>query len=261
MKEDKGKIKTLKDKLIITADLTLTTGMHIGASNEFAPIGAVDSVVVRDPLTRQPIIPGSSLKGKMRTLLARTETNKVFLKEIEKDSADICRLFGSGIHDVHPNTQGRLQFFDLFIDKKSIKEFEDKTDLYLTEIKFENTINRLTSVANPRQIERVPAGMKFQLNLVYNLENFDDPDSKQFGRGFDSDRYYEVTEDFQNLARAFKLLQLDYIGGNGTRGYGRIKLTNFKVEAKNILQLKEPFVTTEVETILKEAENFALLSV
>ena len=85
----------LQGKLIITATLELLTGLHIGASSDFAPIGAVDSVLIRDPLKKQPIIPGSSLKGKLRTLLASIETESYKLKAIEEDSAILKRLFGS----------------------------------------------------------------------------------------------------------------------------------------------------------------------
>jgi len=243
------KMKTLLDKLMITADLTLITGMHIGASNEFAPIGAVDSVVVRDPLTRRPIIPGSSLKGKMRTLLARTETESSVMKEVKKDSLEICRLFGISEHEKYGTIPARLQFYDLFIKENNISKFDEKTDLYLTEIKFENTINRLDAVANPRQIERVPAGMEFELKIIYNLENLNDRLET------------EVVEDFRNITRSFKLLQLDYIGGNGTRGYGRLRLSNFKIKAININNDEKPYDTSKIGEILKEAENFALLSV
>jgi CRISPR-associated protein Csm3 len=244
-------IKTIKDKIRITGILTIVTGLHIGASSEFAPIGAVDSVVVRDPLTRKPIIPGSSLKGKMRTLLARTETDNPVLQDTTKDSLHICRLFGSNEFRFSDKEKrqipARLQFCDLFVKDESIAKFKDKTDLYLTEIKFENTISRITSVANPRQIERVPAGMEFGLNLIYNLENEDD-----------------LENDFQNIARAFKLLQADYLGGHGTRGYGRISISNIKATSLKILKGVEgvkPVDTSAIEAILKEAENFGLLSV
>ena len=77
---------TLKGKLDIRACLRIETGLHIGASSDFAPIGAVDSPFVRDPLSRQPIIPGSSLKGKIRTLLVRSMTEGYDLHEVEDDS-------------------------------------------------------------------------------------------------------------------------------------------------------------------------------
>ena len=94
MSEKEG-TKRLLDKLYITARLELLSGMHIGASNDFSPIGAVDSIVVRDPATRQPMIPGSSLKGKLRSLLARTECDSNILNNINDDSARLKRMFGS----------------------------------------------------------------------------------------------------------------------------------------------------------------------
>lgn len=243
-----GNIRTLKDKLMITADIKLLTGMHIGASNDFSPIGAVDSVVVRDPLSKKPIIPGSSLKGKIRTLLARTETDGPYLKMHHQDSEIIRRLFGctGNTSDRDNKTDpviARLQFYDIFMKEESVKELDEKTDLYLTEIKFENTINRLDSVANPRQIERVPSGAYFKLRLIYNLESLD-----------------EVKEDFKAIAKAFKLLQLDYIGGNGTRGYGRVSFSNFNIDQKRITGDYKLDVENLKQT-LEEAENFALLSI
>jgi CRISPR-associated protein Csm3 len=87
------------------------------------------------------------------------------------------------------------------------------TDLYLTEIKFENTINRLTAVANPRQLERVPAGAEFTFKLVYNVEK---PE--------------ELEEDIMHLGYGIALLEDDYLGGHGSRGYGRIEISELKVE-------------------------------
>lgn len=238
-------IKTIKDKIRISGTLTIVTGLHIGASNEFAPIGAVDSVVVRDPYTRKPIIPGSSLKGKMRTLMARTEKDSPTLRQVTEDSIEVSRLFGSNEHKVTKKMiSARLQFSDMFVKDSSVDKFKDKTDLYLTEIKFENTICRTTAVANPRQIERVPAGMEFDLTLIYNLEDES-----------------EMKKDFENIAKAFKLLQADYLGGHGTRGYGRISVKDLKVTALGILDKSTTIDTNSVEAILKEAENFGLLSV
>lgn len=64
-------------KIKFSAQIRLETGLHIGASNAFAAIGAIDSPVIKDPITNLPIIPGSSLKGKMRTLLAKGITKKL----------------------------------------------------------------------------------------------------------------------------------------------------------------------------------------
>lgn len=202
----------LNGKIVITSNLKLLTGMHIGGSSDFAPIGAVDSPFIRDVLTQEPVIPGSSLKGKMRTLLARAMCSDIVLNSIEKDNPVIRRLFGSA-ESKNPKAS-RLQYYDVFMNKESsnyIKELD--TDTYLGEIKFENTINRLTAVANPRQIERVPAGSEFDFKLVYNIEKDD-----------------EVNEDMNTLKEAFELLQIDYLGGHGSRGYGKVEFTDFSVK-------------------------------
>lgn len=209
-------ISTLQGKVIIKATLKLKTGTHIGASNDFAPIGAVDNVVVRDPLTKRPIIPGSSLKGKLRTLLARVHTDGYIMQDINNDSDEIKLLFGSSAKN--NIITSRLQFYDLFMKEESVSYIEKmNTDLYLSEIKFENTISRATAIANPRQIERVPAGAEFDFKLVYNVEDKD-----------------ALTIDMKNLAQGLHLLSEDYIGGHGTRGYGRIVITDFTVEIMHV---------------------------
>jgi CRISPR-associated protein Csm3 len=236
---EKG-IPTLYDKLKITGKLTLLTGMHIGASNDFAPIGAVDSIVVRDPLKSQPIIPGSSLKGKMRTLLAKATTKEDVLRECNDDEESIKRLFGAS----KPVVQSRLQFCDLFLREDSVKDLENKTDLYLTEIKFENNIDRITAVANPRQLERVPAGAEFDFVLIYNLENIE-----------------EVEEDFNNISTALKLLHMDYIGGSGTRGYGKVKISGLEIEPMGLTDRHyDEEIIAKLEHKLQESEDYELLS-
>lgn len=228
-------MKTILDKIIIKAELKLLTGMHIGKSNDFAPIGAVDSVIITDPVSKQPIIPGSTLKGKLRTMLAKLETEGPSLKKHDDDAEIIKRLFGASNPEI---IESRLQFYDIFLN--NAEELKNKEmDLAYTEIKFENTINRITAVANPRQLERVPAGAKFDFKLVYNCED-----------------ELDLEEDIKNLAKALKMIQLDYIGGSGTRGYGKIAFSNFSVECA---KLKDNEVDiTEITNILKDCENYAI---
>ena len=207
------KIPTIKEKIEITGKITLLSGMHIGTSGDFSPIGAVDSVVVRDPMTQQPIIPGSSIKGKMRSLLAATQTDSLWMPKIDQEPAMLKRLFGTGGKEI---CRSRLQFFDLFLDSKSVERLKQAdTDLYLTEIKFENTINRITSVANPRHLERVPAGAEFVFRLVYIVEDTD-----------------EFAADIEMLGKGIRLLQIDYLGMGGSRGNGRIRFSDLDLEAK-----------------------------
>lgn len=230
-------VKSIEDKIVITGVLELRTGMHIGKSNDFAPIGAVDSVVVTDALTGEPIIPGSSLKGKLRTLLAKLVHNNNengVLPSHQNDDELIKGLFGSS----NPVMEAKLQFYDLFLINAD--ELKSKaTDLLYTEIKFENTINRATAVANPRQLERVPAGAKFGFKLVYNVESVD-----------------EIDADFTLLADGFRMLQLDYIGGSGSRGYGKVNFTDFKVEAKGLTDVV--IDTAKAQALLNGSENYAI---
>lgn len=193
-------------KIKITGTIEVKTGLHIGGDTSFSAIGTIDMPVVRDPLTRGPIIPGSTLKGKLRTLLSRSfgSTPKAGTAGFESDPDEIARLFGSSKKESDASgtgiQQSRLMFKDAFLINKN--------DLPQTfETKFENTIDRLTSIANPRQIERVIRGAKFDLEIIYNVE---DPD--------------QIEEDFSNLQLAFDLLRNDYLGGGGTRGNGRVDL-------------------------------------
>ena len=200
----------IRGKILIQGDLTIKTGMHIGGGSDYAPIGAVDSPFIRDSLTQEPIIPGSSLKGKIRTLLARYRSKKNIVNSIDEDNDVIKRLFVY----TKPQTIYLLQFQDLFISEETKLLFESiDTDTYMGEVKFENTINRVTSVAMPRQIERVPAGTKFAFKLVYTLIDKD-----------------EAEEDLGILRKGLELLQLDYLGGHGTRGYGRISIDNVTIQ-------------------------------
>ena len=157
-------------KIQITGTIEVVTGMHIGGSDAFAAIGAIDSPVIIDPLSRKPIIPGSSLKGKIRALLAKAYNPTVV--NHNDDSEKISRLFGSSANDDKPITS-RLILSDMILD--NYDELRSKGLDSITEVKFENTINRKTSIATPRQIERVIRGSKFKLNIIYDvLEDYQD---------------------------------------------------------------------------------------
>ncbi len=197
-------------KLEITGTLEVLTGMHIGGSSAFAAIGAVDSPVIRDTLSDMPMIPGSSLKGKLRTLLAQ-QYNSRPVNTYDDDDPRILRLFGSARKNAVKRS--RLLFRDMLLS--NMDELRDQGLHSATEVKFENNINRLTAVANPRQIERTIRGTKFELCIVYDVH--------------DAQRD-EVLEDMALLAEGMKLLQYDYLGGHGSRGYGKIKFENLNVQ-------------------------------
>ena len=198
-------------KLEISGVIESLTGLHIGGGSQFAAIGAVDSVVIKDIQDDLPMIPGSSLKGKLRSLLSKQLSAGELPKGHNQDDDRIKRLFGHA-ESKNPKTS-RIYFSDIFMSEESREELEN-SDMDATEIKFENTITRSTGVANPRQIERAIKGIKYNMSLIYNIENES-----------------EIEEDFKLLKMAFKLLQYDYLGANGSRGYGRVDIKELDVKA------------------------------
>ncbi len=201
-------------KIVIKCKLTVLTGMHIGGSSVFSAIGAVDSPVIRDAMTGEPMLPGSSLKGKMRTLLAKAIKNDYITQECADDPDELKRLFGTaGNSRRGGKVKGaRLQFSDAFLlNADALKKRSG-----MTEVKFENTISRITSVAMPRQIERVVRGTEFAIQMVYDME-----------------KAGEIKEDFENIAKALKLLSMDYLGGHGSRGYGKVAFSDFELAVKH----------------------------
>lgn len=235
-------MNTLEGKFIITGKIKVLTGLHIGTSGDFSAIGAVDNIVIRDTVTNKPIIPGSSLKGKMRYLLSRAKYNSTLtMPNIKKESDDIKRLFGAS----EPVVLSRLQFCDMLLREKDYGR-DVEFDLPYTEIKYENTIDRGTCVANPRQQERVPAGSEFDFRLIYNVENTKNMEE-------------EVKRDFENILLMLELLEDDYLGGHGTRGYGRVKFENLKLIEKVYIKENEDdieYLKSEIENIENYSEIF-----
>lgn len=190
-------------KIQITGKFEVVTGMHIGGGSAFAAIGAVDSSVIKDTQSKLPMIPGSSLKGKMRTLLAKRYNDRIV--EPDNDAPEIIRVFGSAKKgQTHPS---RIIVADMIMSNS--EELHKKEINSMTEVKFENTISRQTAVANPRQIERVIRGAQFDLDIIYEVEAVD-----------------EILSDMRLVAEGMKLLQYDYLGGHGSRGYGKVKFND-----------------------------------
>lgn len=235
----------MNGKIQLSCILEVVTGMHIGANNAFSAIGAVDSPVVTDPRSGLPILPGSSLKGKLRTLLVRSyyaANHQERIGEPRNDPPEIQRLFGAMTNrqgnNMIPAIRSRLQFADCFVCNSEVFE-----TIGLTEVKVENSINRATGVANPRQIERVVSGVQFNCSIIYDLEKED-----------------EVQSDLKLLAKGFRLLQMDYIGGHGTRGSGRISLKYLEINAYTQPDMTKEYIEI-LKGIFKEAIAYELLSV
>jgi CRISPR-associated protein Csm3 len=217
----------LKDYLTLRGTLYCVTGLRIGSEPEMIEIGGLDNPIIKHPLTGMPYVPGSSLKGKMRSLL-ELRHNKIDSSGEVHTCTDasclICRIFGTsaGEGKVGP---GRLIVRDAYLTDKWERIIRERLDNGepATEIKYENTINRITAMANPRQMERVPAGVEFTFEIGYRV--FDT------GDGGETDRRL-----FQHVIEGLRLVTADTLGGSGSRGYGKVAfeglaLTNLEGDA------------------------------
>ena len=274
--------KPLLGKCRLTSVLLVETGLHIGGGGETLSIGGLDKPVIRDPLTQYPYLPGSSIKGKLRSILERllnkplnrpggsgtyryesddledgfTEiANGQFVAYEGARTCQLSRVFGStgsncwvktsvvqeqGLaernsstttiegHGEHTKIKGRnaparLIVRDCHLHPDSAERLRKiDTGLYMTEWKFENGMDRVTAAANPRQLERVPAGSIFEFEMIYTVE-----DATQ------------AVEDLRNLAIALAILEDDALGGHGSRGYGKVRFQNFKFFYRGIEQYRQ----------------------
>lgn len=210
-------IKLIK-KIIYTGEIVLKTGLHIGGTNSALNIGGPDNFVVRNPINNIPYIPGSSLKGKLRALveIAHGETNGG--KPSNDPNGKSGALFGVGVNKENGGKSSRLIVRDA---EMVIEGFDfSKTDMPYTETKTEVVIDRITGTSKNgglRTIERVPAGAKFKLNMVLNIFEGEDEGNLK-----------------NTLKEAIELLQDDYLGGSGSRGYGQVEVVNYKASEKTV---------------------------
>jgi len=293
--------KPLLGKLSLTSQLSVETGLHIGGGGGNLDIGGLDKPVIRDPLTKYPYLPGSSIKGKLRSTLERllnkplnrvggsdtrryesddllngfTEVEEgLFIAYEGASTCQISRLFGStggskfwmpietareeGLLENNSPTQtiqgqncvkinrgrnapARLIIRDSHLIPESAAKLKQvDTGLYMTEWKFENGIDRVTAAANPRQLERVPAGSKFQFELVYTVEDKD-----------------QAVEDLQNIAIALAILEDDALGGHGSRGYGKVRFQNFEFSYRSLAQYRQITNTPAGSSGLQSLESIA----
>src|SRR5256714_2450959 len=230
----------LVGKLILEGELCCETGLHVGAGKGSLEIGGSDNPVVKDSLGR-PYVPGSSLRGKIRSLLeqatgmavpselvfvSKRKGQEVRIHQSDRPDDDICVLFGrnpgrmerAGGETLDSNnaTPARLAVFDAPLDPDSItQQMRENLDDELTEVKSENAIDRITSQANPRTLERVPAGARFHVRFV--LDILCEEDAPLLAR----------------LVEGLRLLEDDALGGGGSRGSGRVRFANLALTWRN----------------------------
>jgi CRISPR-associated protein Csm3 len=231
----------LVGKLILSGDLHCETGLHIGAGKGSLEIGGADNPVVKDAFGL-PYIPGSSLRGKVRSLLenamgltspaelvylSKRRGQEVRIHQSDRPDDEICLLFGRSpgrVERVEGGETGenraaspaRLTIYDAPLEQESITaQMRENLDDEITEVKSENAIDRITSQANPRTLERVPAGARFKVRMVLDV----------------------LCEEDKPLAarviEGLRLLEDDALGGGGSRGSGRVRFANLKLVWRN----------------------------
>ena len=211
----------------IKGTIHLLSGLHIGAGQEQLEIGGLDQPIIKHPVTGVPYIPGSSIKGKMRSLLEtyyfveRPSTHK---HVIDKGSAcgcsepdcPSCRIFGtSGADKAEGLGPTRIIVRDAQMSGNDWDLFQQGKQN--TEVKYENTIDRVRgTAAHPRPLERIPAGVRFDFSITF--------------KRFEGDE-----EDLINYVyKGLKLIQLDALGGNSSRGSGHVEFENVRCDDQEV---------------------------
>lgn len=207
-----------KENFVIKGELVCETGLHIGGANDAINIGGADSIIIRDSVSDLPFIPGSSLKGKLRSLLELNDKKSIqsVLEKKGKSSTDedsiAVKIFGIS-SDKKNNLKypTRLIVRDSFPTEESIKLWEKQEEVVRgSELKWENTIDRITSRANPRSLERIPKGSSFIFEFIFSV-------------------YEEDEDNLMGVFEAMRLLEDNYLGGSGSRGFGKVKFTNISI--------------------------------
>ncbi|HTP87382.1 MAG TPA: type III-A CRISPR-associated RAMP protein Csm3 [Bryobacteraceae bacterium] len=230
----------LVGKLILEGELECRTGLHIGAGKGSLEIGGADNPVVKDSFGL-PYIPGSSLRGRLRSLLeqslglavptelvylSRRKGQEVRIHQSDRPDDEICLLFGRNPGRVDrvsgdpvettAASPARLTVYDAPLIAESITpQMRENLDDELTEVKSENAIDRITSQANPRTLERVPASARFRIRLIIDVLCEEDKELPA------------------RVVEALRLLEDDALGGGGSRGSGRVGLLNLRLAWRN----------------------------
>lgn len=251
---------------IINGEITCKTGLHIGGSLETIEIGGSDNPIIRDTVSNLPFIPGSSIKGKLRSLLELSDkdssqsvidnggkvstegiaaeffgvaNNNESSKDDNDNESSKANNDNESSKDNNDNESSNNKFHnklivrDAFPTEDTIKMWDKHSDIIDgAELKYENSLNRITSKATPRNIERVPVNSKFKLEIVLSIY----------------DETYTTKSDYESLNPLFKsmkLLQDDYLGGSGTRGFGKIEFEKITIKERGL-----EYYTKNKETVI-----------
>lgn len=258
-----------KGKYFLTGKVLCITGLHVGGSTTGVEIGGIDNPVIKDPITDEPFIPGSSLKGKLRamtewqlglvaqhvkhhsyTAYACEELNVDLAQAVDKDiwkrAFILARLFGASTDT--PEVRRRSGPSRLIVrDARLTRRAIDELALVLgegvfTEVKTENALDRVTAEANPRPLERVPAGASFSFEMLMDIYSDDD------------------RELFKTLFTAMHLVEQSSLGGAGSRGSGEVKFTDLALIWRPVSYYRTGAKTDEKKVALPATELPALMA-
>ncbi len=210
---------------VFTGKLEVATGLHIGGSTEAIEIGGIDNPIIKHPVTHEPYIPGSSLKGKMRSQMEKKEgkiENDGKPCGCGKQACMVCRVFGPHFNPRHNLGPTRILVRDAMLSEESRREMQEamQAGKSYIEIKTENIIDRNIGTAkHPRQQERVPAGATFDLEIGVQVLDLD------------REQNMDVVGYVQ---KALKAVEESYIGGSGSRGYGKVRFTDLNLDGEPV---------------------------
>ena len=231
----------LHGKIFLKGTINALTGLHIGGNTGELDIGGIDNPIIRNAFNRQPYIPGSSVRGKMRGLLDR-HFDKPLEKRVGRDvrvhecqtpadynECPVCQVFGVAPQGAlrGKTMPTRVIVRDTFLTRESLDALDRAdTDTDFTEIKTEVAIDRITSAATPRQQERVPAGATFgPFQIVHSLYTQNENDRHNQLQG--------ELQFFDTVLTGIELLEDDYLGGSGSRGSGQIAFKDLTLTFKS----------------------------
>jgi CRISPR-associated protein Csm3 len=215
-----------------TGRLVLVSGLHIGGSGGTLEIGAVDNTVIRHPLTEEPYIPGTSLKGRLRSGLEALKQNYNQRGEPEVSEpcgcgrCDVCRIFGAHKNPNPDKAPSRLIVRDLPLSQaaRDLIDERERQGLSYIEEKTENLINRRTRTAeHPRTSERIDRGISFDLSLTLKIFEGDDRD-----------------HDIEYIRHALRLMEKEGLGAKVGGGYGQVEIHALTVTRVDPATLSTP---------------------
>lgn len=216
------------ENYIINGLIICESALHIGNSNDNFDIGGSENPIIKDAITNLPYIPGSSLKGKLRVLLELNDptSSKSVCTNGGKPSNSICiatQIFGISMYKTNDMEKilwkfpTRIIVRDAYPTEDTINFWDESEEIWNgVELKYENSVNRINANSFPRNIERVPKGSKFNFEIIFSVYEGDNE------------------KNFLELLKSMKLLEDNYLGGSGTRGFGKIRFSDITITKRDL---------------------------